>query len=135
NQEKDLLEAIQQLRDRAVARGILKSDEKAVVVRQKETIIIQPANEVYIPNYKPQMLYEPEYVPTPISYYPQPYPSYYYPAAPYFAAFFTGAIWGAAVDWGNWGGSGRWGDVDINCNNCFNNRNFNGRMNWNDVDW
>ena len=24
---------------------------------------------------------------------------------------------------------------NIDCNNCFNDRNFNGKMNWNDVDW
>ena len=140
NQEKDLLEAIQQLRDRAAAKGVLKSDEKTVVVHQQDKIIIQPAsaNEVYVPVYEPKMLYEPQYVTAPVSYYPQPYPSYYYPSAPYFAGFFTGAIWGAAIDWndwGVWGGNGRWGDVDIDCNNCFNDRNFNGKMNWNDVDW
>ena len=31
------------------------------------------------------------------------YPSYYYPTAPYFAAFVTGAIWAAAIDWNDWG--------------------------------
>ena len=27
------------------------------------------------------------------------------------------------------------GDIDIDCNNCFNNRDFNGKINFNDVDW
>jgi Protein of unknown function (DUF3300) len=140
NQEKDLLEAIQQLRDRAVAKGVLKSDEKTVVVHQNDNVVIQPAkaNEVYVPVYEPQMLYEPNYAPAPISYYPEPYPSYYYPTAPYFAGFVTGAFWGAAVDWddGFWGGNGNWdNDLNIDCNNCFNDRNFNGKVNWNDVDW
>ena len=29
-------------------------------------------------------------LPAPISYYPEPYPYYYYPTAPYFAGFVTG---------------------------------------------
>jgi hypothetical protein len=38
-------------------------------------------------------------------------------------------------DWGVWGGN-RWGnDINIDCNNCFNNRDFNGKININDVDW
>ena len=141
NQEKEMLEAIQQLRDRAVAQGVIKSDEKTKVVQENDKVVIQPAvaNEVYVPVYEPQMLYEPDYVPAPVTYYPEPYPSYYYPTAPYFAGFVTGAIWGAAVDWDNWGvwgGNGGWGnDIDIDCNNCFNNRDFNGKVNWNDVDW
>ncbi|MCS0502938.1 hypothetical protein [Ancylobacter mangrovi] len=32
--------------------------------------------------------------------------------------------------------SGRWrSDVDFNCNNCFHNRNFSGRIHANDIDW
>ena len=39
-------------------------------------------------------------------------------------------------DWGIWGGNGIWGnDIDINCRNCFNDRDFNGNVKWNDVDW
>lgn len=141
NQQKEMLEAIQQLRDKAVAQGVLKSDEKTVVTQESGNVVIQPAsaNEIYVPVYEPQMLYEPEYVPVPITYYPEPYPSYYYPTAPYFAGFVTGAIWGAAIDWndwGVWGGNGNWGnDININCRNCFNDRDFNGNIKWNDVDW
>ena len=89
-----------------------------------------------MPQYEPQMLYEPNYQPAPISYYPDPYPSYYYPTATFFAAAVTGAVWGAAMDWDNWGvWGGGWdgGDVDIDCNNCLN--NINGKVNFNDVDW
>ena len=72
-------------------------------------------------------------LPAPIIYYPDPYPYYYYPTAPYFAAFVTGAVWGAVVDWndwGIWGGNGNWGnDINIDCNNCFNNNDFNGKVN------
>jgi len=141
NQQKDMLEAIQQLRDKAVAQGVLKSDDKTVVKQESGNVVIQPAapEKVYIPVYEPEMLYEPTYVPAPITYYPEPYPSYYYPSAPYFAGFVTGAIWGAVIDWndwGVWGGNGIWGnDIDINCRNCFNDRDFNGNIKWNDVDW
>ena len=50
----------------------------------------------------------------------------------------TGAIWAAAVDWddwGVWGGGWNGGDIDIDCNDCFNNRDFNGKLDFNDVDW
>jgi len=141
NQQKEMLEAIQQLRDKAVAQGVLKSDEKTTVTQESGNVVIQPAsaNQVYIPVYEPQMLYDPGYPPAPITYYPDYYPSYYYPTAPYFAGFITGAIWGAVIDWndwGIWGGNGNWGnDIDINCRNCFNDRDFNGNIKWNDVDW
>jgi hypothetical protein len=139
NQQKDVLGAIQQLRDKAVAKGIIKSDDKVKVVKEKDTIVIKPASPevIYVPVYEPQMLYQPVYVPAPVAYYPQPYPSYYYPTAPYFAAFVTGAAWAAVVDWddgGVWGGNGWGNDIDIDCNNCFNN-NYVGKVNFNDVDW
>ena len=139
NQQKDVLVAIQQLREEAQAKGIIKSDDKVKVTKEDDKIVIQPANKevVYVPQYEPQMLYDPGYVAAPVSYYPEPYPPYYYPTAPFFAGFVTGAIWGAVVDWNNWGvWGGRWGNnIDIDCNNCFNNRKFNGKMKWNDVDW
>ena len=140
-QQDDVLAAIQQLRAKAVAEGIIKSDEKVTVVTENDTIVIQPtsAEVIYVPQYEPAMLYAPSYVPTPIVYYPTPYPYYYNPVAPFFAGFVTGAVWGSVVDWDNhgiWGGNGNWGnDVNIDCNNCFNNSNFNGKVNINDVDW
>jgi Protein of unknown function (DUF3300) len=139
-QQKDVLIAIQQLRDEAVAKNIIKSDDKVKVVTQNDNVLIQSTNpeRVYVPRYEPEMLYVPDYPPAPIAYYPDPYPNYYYPSAPFFAAAVTGVLWAAAVDWDDWGvWGGRWngGDVDIDCNNCLNNRNFNGRANFNDIDW
>lgn len=137
NQQKDVLVAIQQLREKAVAAGVLKSDERTKVVVENDSVVIQPAaaEVIYVPQYPPEMLYEPEYVAAPIVYYPDPYPSYYYPTAPYFAAFVTGVVWGAVVDWddwGVWGGNGNWGnDININCNNCFNKR---GDIDWKNID-
>lgn len=137
-QQKDVLVAIQQLRDTAVAKGVIKSDEKIKVVEENDNVVIRSASAdtVYIPRYEPEMLYVTDYPVAPISYYPDPYPSYYYPTAPYFAAFVTGAVWAAAVDWnggGVWGGRWNGNDIDIDCNNCFN--NINGKVNFNDVDW
>ncbi len=113
NQQKDLLVAIQQLRDEAVAKDYLKTTEQVQVVNEGDNVVIKSADPqtVYIPTYPPEMLYEPDYVVAgnPIVY--DPYPSYYYPTAPYWAALATGAIWAAAVDWDDWGTWG--GDLDL----------------------
>ncbi len=140
DQQKDLLIAIQALRDKAVADGIIKTDDKVKVVQQNENVVIQAANpeKIYVPQYAPQMLYEEGYAAAPVSYYPDPYPNYYYPTAPYFAGFVTGAVFGAVVDWdrwGVWGGRFDGNDIDIDCDHCFNNINRNGKINFNDVDW
>ncbi|RLP24636.1 DUF3300 domain-containing protein [Mesorhizobium sp. YM1C-6-2] len=139
-QQKDVLVAIQQLRDEAVAKGIIKSDDKVQVSEENENVVIRPADpeKVYVPRYEPEMLYVEDYAPAPISYYPEPYPYYWYPTATFFAGAITGAFWGAVVDWddwGVWGGDWDGGDIDIDCNHCFNNRDFNGKIDFNDVDW
>lgn len=138
-QQKDVLVAIQQLRDEAVTKGIIKSDEKITVTQDNDNVVIQSASheQIYIPRYAPEMLYEPDYAPAPVTYYEDPYPSYYFPTAPFFAAAVTGAVWASAVDWNNWGvWGGRWrGDVDIDCNRCLNNIDINRKVSWNDIDW
>ena len=92
-----------------------------------------------MPQYEPAMLYDPDYPPAPIAYYPTAYPHYWDPVAPFFAGVVTGAVWAAAVDWNDWGvwGGNNWGgnDINIDCNKCFNNVDFNGKVNINDVDW
>ena len=117
NQQKDVLVAIQQLRDTAVARGIIKTNDQVVVEQKDDNVIIRPVKKevVYVPQYDPVILTSPTYVaePDPISYGPA-YPSYYYPYAPYWAGFVTGAVFGAAIGsnrWHSWSGNG---DVDIN---------------------
>ncbi|MCX7347457.1 MAG: DUF3300 domain-containing protein [Alphaproteobacteria bacterium] len=142
NQQQDVLAAIQQLRERAVAEGIIKTDDKVKIVEEGDNIIIQPASTevIYVPQYPPEMLYEPDYIYRPITYYPDPYPYYYSPVAPYFAGVVTGVIWAGVVDWddgfwgGNWGND--WGnDIDIDCNNCIIDGDFNGKLDINNVDW
>ncbi|MDQ6434248.1 DUF3300 domain-containing protein [Mesorhizobium sp. LHD-90] len=139
-QQKDVLVAIQQLREEAVAKNIVKTDDKMKVETQGDNIVIQSVNPqtVYVPQYEPQMLYVEDYPAAPIAYYPEPYPSYWYPGATFFAGAVTGAIWAAAVDWDDWdvwGGHWDGGDIDIDCDHCFNNRDFNGKVNFNDIDW
>ncbi|MDP9629153.1 UNVERIFIED_ORG: hypothetical protein J2W85_001214 [Ensifer adhaerens] len=139
NQQKDVLIAIQQLRDEAVAKDIIKTDDKIKVVEEGDNVVIQSANPetIYVPQYAPEMLYEPDYAPVPIGYYDDPYPAYWYPGAAFFAGAVTGAAFAAIVDWDDWGvWGGNWGgDIDVDCNNCFNNIDFDGKVKWNDVDW
>ena len=77
NQQKEVLIAIQQLRDEAVTKEIIKSDDKIQVVQPGDNVIIQSTNPetIYVPQYEPQMLYAPNYPPQPISYYDDPTPT------------------------------------------------------------
>ncbi|MCA3560721.1 MAG: DUF3300 domain-containing protein [Aestuariivirga sp.] len=153
NQQEDVLNSIQQLREQAVANGVIKTDSKVKVTKEadngRQNIIIAPASSevIYVPQYQPEMLYEPDYAYVPVSYYPDPYPYYWNPAAAFFAGAVTGAIWTAAVDWDNgfwgwgwnnhWHGNGNnWGnDIDIDCNKCIIGSDFNGKLNINNIDW
>ncbi|MGH6861683.1 MAG: hypothetical protein ACRECY_15630, partial [Phyllobacterium sp.] len=76
----------------------------------------------YVPVYDPVILTSPAYVAAAPIVYGTAYPSYFYPYAPYWTGFVTGAAFGAAVDWDHWNS---WGgnDVDIDVNN-FNRNDF-----------
>ena len=66
NQQKDVMAAIQRLRQEAKAAGNLKSSEQIKVVQQDpQTIVIQPANPqvVYVPTYSPTVVYGTPYYP------------------------------------------------------------------------
>ena len=54
-QQKDVLIAIQQLRDEAVAKGIIKTDDKVKVVTENDNVVIQSAEpeKIYVPQYEP----------------------------------------------------------------------------------
>jgi hypothetical protein len=114
-----VLEAVQRFRRKAQAAGNLKTDDKQVVVVEKEIITIVPADPqvIYVPQYNPSTVVV--YSAAPVyGYYPTPYPSYYYPYAPG-AAFAAGVIWGAAIG-AAWSG-GRYathygGNANININ-------------------
>ncbi|NJO33883.1 MAG: DUF3300 domain-containing protein [Rhodospirillales bacterium] len=99
DQQKDVMDMIQQIRSETYAGGYLKSDEKQTVVQEKETIIIQSADPqyIYVPNYDPQVVYVdhgPYYSYPPPVYYATPYPYYWSPAATFFAGAFVGAAFG-----------------------------------------
>jgi uncharacterized membrane protein YgcG len=116
-QQKDVMDTVQRLREKAEAQGNLKSSEqqKVIVEKETQTIIIEPANPqvVYVPTYNPTVVYGTWWYPS--------YPPYYYypPGYAAGAALFSfgvgvavGAAWGYAWGGCNWRG----GDVDIDIN-------------------
>ena len=116
-QQKDVMDTVQKLREKAEAEGNLKSSEqqKVVVEKETQTIIIEPADPqvVYVPTYNPTVVYGAWWYPS--------YPPYYYypPGYAAGAALFSfgvgvaiGAAWGYAWGGCNWRG----GDVDIDIN-------------------
>jgi hypothetical protein len=119
-----VLEAIQTFRRKTQSVGNLKSDEKQVIIVEKEVIKIVPADPqvIYVPQYNPSTVIVSGGYPS-YGYYPAPYPVYSYPYPPG-AALATGLIWGAAIGaaWsGNhygahYGGGGN----TINVNNSTN---------------
>lgn len=116
-----VLDAVQTFRRRTQSVGHLRSDDKQVVVVEKEVIKIVPAN--------PEVIYVPQYNPATVvvsgppawGYYPTPYPVYHYPYASG-SSFAAGLVWGAAVS-SLWRGSyyqpswGRGGHHNIYINN------------------
>lgn len=126
-----VLDAIQSFRRKTQSAGNLKTDDKQVIVVEKEVIKIVPANPqvIYVPQYNPSTVIVYSTVPV-YGYWPAPYPSYYYPYPPG-AALATGIIWGAAIGaaWNgghygtNWGGSNN--NITINRNTNINTGNIN----------
>src|SRR3954449_9240892 len=130
-QQKDVMDSIQRMRDKAKDAGALASNQQqkveTKVIESKEVIVIEQANPqvVYVPSYNPTVVYgAPVY----------PYPPIYYPpstgaviaasAISFGVGLAMGAAWGGGWGWGcGWGG----GDIDVNMNNNFNrNTNING---------
>jgi hypothetical protein len=105
-QQKDVMDSIQHLRQRADAAGNLKSNERMRVVREPENIVIEPpAREVvYVPYYSPAVVYGPWWYPAYPPVFWAPPPAYYaYGPAFYWGpaiAFSTGFFFGA-FDWGH----------------------------------
>mgnify|MGYP000007234858 CR=1 FL=1 len=92
-----VLEGIQSFRRRTQSAGNLNSDDKQVIVIEKEVIKIVPADPeiIYVPQYEPDTVIVAGVAPV-YGYYPTAYPSYYYPYAPG-AALAAGIVWGAAM--------------------------------------
>jgi len=109
NQQQEVMDAIQVMRQRAQEAGNLKTTPQQTVTTQGSTVIIQPANPdvVYIPAYDPWLVYGGLIPPWPGWY---PYPGIWFDG-PYLSfgigfgiGFFGGFGWGWP-HWGfNWGG-------------------------------
>src|SRR6266478_1920389 len=104
NQEQDVMDAIQVMRQRAQEAGNLKSTPQQTVTTQDSTIIIEPASPevVYVPAYDPWVVYGGPIVAWPGWY---PYPGIWY-GGPYLSfgvgfgiGYFGGYGWG----WHHWG--------------------------------
>jgi uncharacterized membrane protein YgcG len=134
-QQKEVMQSVQVLRDKAKATGNLKSTKEVTVKEEPapagsptpQTIIIESPDPevVYVPTYNSSVVYGawayPMYPPYP--YYP---PGYAYAGA--FWGFTAGVIVGGAI-WGNcnWGGNDV--DIDINRQNNFNRNEINANRN------
>ncbi len=110
DQQEDVMNTIQQLRDEAVDAGYLKSNEQQTIVQEGDTIIVQPAqpNVVYVPTYDPQPIVYQNYAAYPPPVYSTPYVPYYNPTATFFAGAVVGATFAYAFDWDD-------DDIDIDC--------------------
>jgi hypothetical protein len=104
NQQQDVMDAVQVMRQRAEEAGNLKSTPQQNITTEGSTIEIEPANPevVYVPAYDPWLVYGYPIVAWPGWY---PYPGIWYDG-PYLAfgvgfgiGFFGGFGWG----WGHWG--------------------------------
>jgi hypothetical protein len=104
NQQPDVMDAVQVMRQRAQQAGNLKSTPQQTVTTQGTTVVIQPADPqvVYVPAYNPWVVYGGPIGPWPGWY---PYPGIWY-GGPYLSfglgfgiGFFGGYGWG----WGRWG--------------------------------
>ncbi len=104
NQQADVMDAVQTMRQRAEAAGNLKTTSQQTVTNQGSTIVVQPANPdiVYVPAYDPWMVYGDPLMAWPGWY---PYPGIWF-GGPYLSfgmgfgiGFFGGFGWG----WGHWG--------------------------------
>lgn len=104
NQEQDVMDAVQVMRQKAQAAGNLQTTQQQTVRQDGPTIEIEPASPdiVYVPAYNPWVVYGGPIVAWPGWY---PYPGIWYDGFyPFFGVgfgigFFGGYGWG----WGHWG--------------------------------
>jgi hypothetical protein len=104
NQQQDLMDAVQVMRQRAQQAGNLKSTSQQAVTDQNSTIRIDPVNAdvVYVPAYDPWMVYG-DLVPIWPEWYN--YPGIFF-GGPYLSfglGFGVGFLGGYGWGWPNWG--------------------------------
>ena len=139
-QQKDVMQTVQVLRNKAKETGNLKSSKEVTVKTEAAPAGAPAPQTIIIESPDPEVIYVPTYNPT-VVYgawaYPSYPPYYYYPpgyAAGAFWSFTVGVAVGGAI-WGNcnWGGNDV--NIDIDRQNNFNkneinhNRNSNNRGN------
>lgn len=104
NQESDVADAVQVMRQRAQQAGNLKSTPQQTVETQGQTIVIQPASPevVYVPAYNPWLVYGGPVVAWPGWY---PYPGIWYggPFLSFGIGFGIGFYGGYGWGWHHWG--------------------------------
>jgi hypothetical protein len=104
NQQQDVMDAVQVMRQKAEQSGNLKSTPQQTVTTQGPTIVVQPAdpNVVYVPAYDPWAVYGYPIAPWPLWY---PYPGIWF-GGPYLSfgiGFGIGWYGGFGWGWGGWG--------------------------------
>src|SRR6201987_918044 len=122
NQQQDVMDAIQVMRQRAQEAGNLKSTPQQTVDTQGSTIVIQPADPqvVYVPAYDPWIVYGGPIVAWPGWY---PYPGIWF-GGPYLSfgvGFGIGWYGGFGWGWGHWGFDWRDRDIIYNHNRYYSN--------------
>jgi hypothetical protein len=104
NQQQDVMDAVQVMRQRAQAAGNLQSSPQQTVENQDSTITIQPTSTevVYVPAYDPWLVYGDPLLAWPGWY---PYPGIWF-GGPYLAfgvGFDIGFVGAFGWGWGGWG--------------------------------
>jgi Protein of unknown function (DUF3300) len=104
NQQQDLMDAVQVMRQRAQQAGNLKSTPQQVVTDQNSTISIDPVNTdvVYVPAYDPWLVYG-DLVPVWPDWYAYPGIFFGGPYLSFGVGFGIGFLGGVGWGWHNWG--------------------------------
>lgn len=112
-QQPQLMDTVQNLRQRAMAQGNLRSTDQIFVQPQGQTILIEQVNPelVYVPYYDPNVVYGPWWWAAYPPIYWHPWPGYY--ARPGFAPGFSWGV-GIAVGSGFFFGAFDWQQHHVN---------------------
>src|ERR1700726_2903910 len=104
NQQQDVTDAVQTLREQAHKNGHLESNEQEKVTTQGNTIVIEPANPevVYVPQYNPWLVYGYPIVAYP-GWYPEPGLFFAGVGIGFGIGFGVGFFGGFGWGWHHWG--------------------------------
>jgi hypothetical protein len=104
NQQQDVTEAVQTMRQKARKAGKLNSNEQEKVTTQGSTVVIEPASPdvVYVPAYDPWLVYGAPIVAYP-GWYPVPGIFFAGPAISFGFGFGVGFFGGFGWGWHHWG--------------------------------